>query len=217
MSDQSAKHTVLQILAKPEINKINFSMGSVSFSGNLLKRVRNCIIQNRIGIKHRPNGDNEYDPNTNILYFKFDTIKRLSQEAMVIHECIHAGTDLMNASKMRVSSSEAASYIAQCTYIRLKTRDKNMRLMGDTPEKDKVFEIANELAVKVISKKSLTNSDLNKLREAIGKHPFYKRNYKTLSGWNGIPNLNRIIKKPNFSHDGGSYRPPDTQPAGGTS
>lgn len=215
MSDQSAKQTVLQVLAKPEIEKINFSVGSVSITGHLLKRVRNCIIKNRIKVKHVPNGDNEYDPNTNLLYFKYDNINRISQEALIVHECVHAGTDLTNAAKMRVSSSEAAAYISQCTYIRLKTKDKDRRLMGDTPVEDKVFEIANELAEKVIAKKPLTNTDLNKLREAIGKHPFYVRNHKTISGWNGIPDPKKITKSPNFSHDGGLYRPPDAGPAGG--
>jgi hypothetical protein len=110
----------------------------------------------------------------------------MTQEAVIVHESVHAGLDLARASRMRLISSEAAGFIAQCTYARLKTGDPNERLMGSTPESDRVFEIAWGLAGDVRAGRQLTTADLDALRYAVSQHPRY-RNARTLAGYDGVP------------------------------
>ena len=87
---------------------------------------------------------------------------------------------------MRLTSSEAAAYIAQCIYACRKNRDPSLRLTGSTPARDRVFEIAWRIAEEVIAGRQPTSADLDALRQAVSRHPNY-RGARHLAGYNGVP------------------------------
>ncbi len=69
------------------------------------------------------------------------------KNALIIHECTHAVYDVAK-TKMSNATSESIAYIVQCQYLLVKN-DTGKRLTSPNKAKDKVFELAWEIAAKV--------------------------------------------------------------------
>lgn len=186
----------ITILNDSDNMKIDFHIRSVHITGHLLRRVAAAIGPNppqhkRIRVAYIPEllGSDTFNYNvyTNTLELFTDTLVNNDYKALFIHEAVHAGCDLMGATRMRTVSSEAAGYIAECIwYI---TKGLNVSTSGDQPT-DAIFSEAFRLANRIIRTEPLHDSDFDLLRTTIGSHPKYIP-YPEIVGYNGVPNSRR--------------------------
>lgn len=141
--------------------------------------------------------DAEYDAIDNTIYVKrnFD-FSNVENQAIIIHECVHAIVDAARASGTFVLAEESAAYIAQCLYrLRLQTGQNLQNFIaaaGTTPD-GRIFSEA----VSVIDKfhldenpfgnKAIQYNDYQDLRMAINAHDLYNHLIPTtLSTANGL-------------------------------
>jgi hypothetical protein len=177
------------VLRDPVIQHIRFNVGSVPVTSRLFERVAERIRRGDIRVTYNPSlgRDAYYYSGSNELELSFQVASRDTQRGVIVHECTHAGFDLMKASKMRMVSSEAGGYLAQCVFVCFKNRDPTQRLRGDTPAKDKKFEVAWRLAEKIKSGQQPTAAELQELRRAVLVDPDYRSiGWSSLAGFDGI-------------------------------
>ncbi|HEY8560960.1 MAG TPA: hypothetical protein VIL74_11355 [Pyrinomonadaceae bacterium] len=183
--------TVVNILAGPEIQKINsFTFYGKHFTamtfGNIKSLVESGFI--KVAYDEKLNGQAAYDYGNNTLYLGFKNTTELTKKALVVHEAVHAVYDMVKM-KMSVADSEAIAYIVQCQYARANSNssDPNDRLFSSNKANDKVFEVGWRIAGKLLGKDSspLTDSDYAAMREAVSQHTFYAGKAAGSAGFNG--------------------------------
>lgn len=182
------KTMVTAVLAKPEVTKISFSYGGVKVDSNGFKRVISSINSNKIKVQHNARlgskkGIYRYTHNTLFLGFKA-TGGDADREALIVHECVHAISDIAG-TKMLVSKSEAVAYIAQCLYFYYK--NETAIKSGQKPTfKVKVLQKAWDAAMKAVQNGSLTNADVKPLLDEIAKHPTYRSRHSKDVLYDGV-------------------------------
>ena len=147
--DRKATQLVLDALQRSEIGKINFQIGGVGVTPRLYQQVTQAIAKKTItvmvaptlltekeGAKYIPelklqNGNVFYD----LIVLRSPDLGRgngdkVETEAMFVHECTHAGFNLIKAKDMTHALEEAAAYTAEALFeiARLIT-------LGGKPEK----------------------------------------------------------------------------------
>ena len=186
-SNNMAREATLKALRDPICGKINFKMNGHSVSSTLLRDVAKYIENKKISVVYDPNigGKAEYDLKTNTIHLRL-TKNSMTGNGIIVHECVHAGFDMLDKSKMRVATSEAAAYIAQCVYVRAKCKDPNQRLMSKHKKGDKVFELAWEIAGGVLKEKNPTDKQVEALQAAVLQHPNYSKAGNCNAGYDGV-------------------------------
>lgn len=190
MSDDAAKRCILTVLSDAVVGRINFRIRTVPITPRLLQRVAECVRGRRIAVRHVPGLVKPaiYNSTENRFYLRRDTINTLESQAIIVHEAVHGGCDLMNASQMRVLSSEAAGYLGQCVFARAKTRNPDQeRLTHERPTMDRIFEIAWDLAGIVLARRQPSEEQIEALRQAILADPDYHEEGEQLAGYDGVP------------------------------
>ncbi len=85
---------------------------------------------------------------------------------------------------------EAAAFISQCVYARSKSSDpENDRLYDDDARKDRVFEVAWGIAGTILGGRAPTESDIERLRQAVLQHPDYASEGQGVTGYDGVPGM----------------------------
>jgi hypothetical protein len=192
MSDETARANLLSILADSSISRIQFNVGSVTISPGLFTRVAQGVRDGHIRVRHVPGlvSSGIYNSTENRFYLRRESFPDIPARALVVHEACHAGLDVARAAQMRVISSEAAAFISQCVYARSKSSDpENDRLYDDDARKDKVFEVAWGIAGRILSGSSPTESDIQRLRQAVLQHPDYVSEGQGVTGYDGVPGM----------------------------
>jgi len=174
-----AGHTVLRVLSDPMIQRIRFRIGAQDVGPPLLLRVAQLIREGTIKVEYDPKmqGGAEYDMATNTFHLGFTAAQTVTQEALVVHEAVHAGFDALSCKRMTVADSEAAAYLAQCTYARGKSKSApTVRLLESSFDRasDLVFEIGWRLAGEVLDNRQPAEADVARLRQAVLGHHHYK-------------------------------------------
>lgn len=182
-----AKRLVLSILNDSDVQKIkSFSFGGIGFDPKTFPVLAGYVDRGKIKVDDSgKDGSAEYDYRTNtiILGFSwshFDYVK----EALVAHECTHAVYDVANF-KISTAISESIAYLVQCQYLLVKRGD-GKRLVGDTRQKDLVFELAWKMAARMQQGIKPTQSEQNALQSAVAKHPYYMSNAAADAGFDGV-------------------------------
>jgi hypothetical protein len=150
------------------------------------------VTQNKIGVKHVPGLDTAgiYNSTENRFYLRRDILSTIEAKALVVHEACHAGLDIARASQMRTITSESAAYISQCVYARSKSNSpRTERLQDEDPRKDRVFEIAWDLASLILDSRKPKESDIERLRQAVLEHPYYSKDGQKVTGFDGVPGM----------------------------
>lgn len=181
------KSTITGVLRGSDTQKIrSFAFNGKGFAPGVFPILADMIDGGSIKAEHdsSKSGMAEYDYGTNTLYLGFNEATSLTRKALILHEATHAVYDMVS-TKMSVADSESIAYIVQCQYARANNSDPSQRLTGNTPEKDKVFELAWEIAGKLLGGTKPSQTDYNSLVDAVSKHPYYMGKAAADAGFNG--------------------------------
>lgn len=175
----------------------------------LFDRVSNYVARGLIKVRYEAKagpdqGDGEYASKSDTLY-----LRRLDQgletRALIVHEAVHAGFDLLGNPMIR-AYSEAFAYVAQCLYYQLIAgHELGPGNSGDAAEAA-IFEAANKIANEIYHA-YVARMDANKdpstyrpwtgfqvpeqyadpLLLAINGYPRYKGSLREQAEYDGIP------------------------------
>ena len=159
--------------------------------------IRTFVDINRIRVRHSRSGSAvavnasaEYDSKADTFRLTFDTATVDTQIALIIHEALHASCDARGLRKMRIATSEALGYVAQCVFLRGKqvgTTVSNARLFSDTDiALDLIFEHPWRLAGLALAGTEILRGEAAPLEQAIGSYKKYKKEANLVARWDGI-------------------------------
>jgi hypothetical protein len=182
------KNMVITLLSQTEVSKIKFSFGSMSVDSKSFQQVKAKVSSGKIKIAYNAKlgpkvAKYRYTHNTLFVGFK-TTGKNADREALLVHECTHAASDIAG-KKTLLTHSEAAAYIAQCLYFYYKNEAKIKK--GAKPTfAQAVLREAWKVAMKAVSNSTLSNSDVQPLFKAIAKNPTYMKRHSQQVGYDGV-------------------------------
>ena len=189
----SLEASVIQVLFSSGIKKIR----PVQIGGSRILAPQYEVLGKSIkskgkpGIKYYPGLESSgyYEPGPNTLWFRFPyTSGDLVKQSVIVHEATHAILDMEKADVM-IGDAEAIAYVAQCQYFIINNTVHGTRLMDEKGEgtlKDKVFELATEIAGTLLSWGTPTPADYHALREAVANDPEYYWDFFTPAAYDGI-------------------------------
>lgn len=175
------RYRVADVLEEPAVRRIRFKIEGLPVTTAQLKRVAEKIrldeihIQIKSSMKHSA----EYVPaRDTIMLQDEDVLTSTYGKSAVVHEGIHAMTDMNKAVSTTLYSAEVAAYLGQIIYDVLASKgDSKFRFKARVM--NPAGRIARE-ALSLIDKLDMTNKTANlkwkqykDLREAIKAHPKY--------------------------------------------
>lgn len=161
--DAKAKEFVLATLKDAAIGEVNFTLGPVVVTPSLYAKVAEAISGGKITVMVQPNlfrsdgasahyvnrlpiGDDTefYD----LLLFRSAEL-RVGHKPLVVHECTHAGFDVLKLS-MTSLENEAAAYVAEVMYAfaKLPAGTKPGRYPGTSPIHAAAWDMGAHFQVK---------------------------------------------------------------------
>lgn len=181
---------VVEALSGPVINRINVTHAGHTITGRSLVVIANRVIDREIGVvvdSKVGSGEAEYDSGSDTFHLGFSSASTRTRKALIVHEAVHAALDMQTASGVTIAQSESLAYVVQCFYVREYTADPDAeRLTSSNPLKDKVYEIAWDMAGILAKRKQPEQLYWNALDSAIRRHPTYKKNAGKQAGFDGI-------------------------------
>jgi hypothetical protein len=136
---------------------------------SMFRKVKRAIAAGDILVRCNPasSSGGAYQYQRDLFEFRFSRAKSVNEKALVVHESVHAAQDI-KGRPIKLTIAEAASYLAQMVYARSILHSKPA--FGP---RDRVFEIAWDLAEKVLNNKPLSVADQYRLRNAVHANPTY--------------------------------------------
>jgi hypothetical protein len=182
-----AKDVALAVLNSPDANKVKtFLFGGNAFSSGFFAHVAGVIDKGFVHVKYDESqkGKAEYDISSNTLLLGFWENPSIVKKALLLHEATHVFYDLIS-QKMPLVTSEGIAYIVQCQYLRVNSPAGTKRIEG-IGLGDKVFEVAWDVAGKILAGGGVSAEDEADLRLALSKHPYYASKAAGDAGFNGL-------------------------------
>ena len=180
----SIECNVIAILEDPVVRRINFRLprtqGSpeVPVYGNGYRVIARGIHNRNIKVSHNilleQFGAGNYDEKYDWLRLPFTTAITFAEKALVIHEATHALLDY-HRQPLRKSISEAAAYIAQAMYLKLKNAWHELQFTNRPS--DFILASAYQIALRILTTPgayNVTSEELQKLIEDIRQTPIYQ-------------------------------------------
>ncbi len=174
------KYDIAAVLDEPAVKRINFQIGRLPVTSYQLKKVAAKIENNDIHVyvDSRLQHAAEYVPRRDsILLQSDDVLKSIYGKSAVVHESVHAMTDMNKADSTTLYSAEVAAYLAQMIYATA-AGDETFRF------KARIMSPAGRIAretLRLIDEHKMLNEvvnlkwgDYQALREAIKAHPKYQ-------------------------------------------
>ncbi len=179
---------VRSVLAKPEVKKIDFTLGGLRVGPPSFSLVSEGILNARIDVTHDAKlggGAAKYRYHENKLVLGFDASGvTADNEALIVHECVHIAGDL-SVVAVKVGMDEAAAYVAQCLYFFYKN-EKLLSEPGISPTfADPILKEAWQVATKARRSKVLVDDDLEALLKAIAEHHLYSHTHSVMRHYDG--------------------------------
>ena len=182
---------VRSVLSRPETAKINFSVGGMMIEPSSFRMVKEKILGGQIDVVYDRSlaaKVAKYRPLENTLHlsttFRIDGIST-DQEALIIHECVHAAADL-SALAVKIGLDEAAAYVAQCLYFYYRN-EAALKRQGVRPTfTDPILEEAWKVGTLARSKNKLSDRDIGQLLWVISQHRLYKKNHTFTRPYDGV-------------------------------
>ena len=174
------KHRVAAVLQEPAVRRIHFQMGKLPVTSFQLKKVAAKIVNDEIHVYvyRQLNHAAEYVPrHDSILLKSDDVLDSVYGKSAVVHEAVHAMTDMNRATSTTLYSAEVAAYLAQMIYA-LAAGDEEFRFKALIM--NPAGRIARETLRLIDDHKMLKETvnlkwdDYKALREAIKAHPKYQ-------------------------------------------
>jgi hypothetical protein len=188
--DLALRREVTAALSGPVVSRINVKHAGYLITGTTIAIIANRVIDGEIGIVVDPKiGSNsaEYDSGTDTFYLGFASASSTTRKALILHEAVHAALDLKVASGVTIAESESLAYVVQCYYVREHTADPTAnRLTSSNPLKDKVYQIAWDMAEILSKGKQPSPIEWLALDHAVRRHPTYKKTAGKKAGFDGV-------------------------------
>jgi hypothetical protein len=165
---------VSEILRNPCARRIRFDIRTARVNAGLFERVAAAVTRGAIGVKVNPGVrrssggaiDAEYSSVGKHFSFAHAFLRPVFDEALVVHEAVHAGFDL-DRVRMPAADDEAAAYIAQCVYL--------MHVgLEAAPEDEPILAAAWPSAAAVFGGGVVPDELLPALRDVIWQSPGYE-------------------------------------------
>ncbi len=183
---------VQAVLRDPAVRRIHFRIGPYAVTPAMFEQVAGLIGNGKLRVKIDPKlgGGAEYDMAENTFYLRTATTDTVPKQSLIIHEAVHAGFDAFCVRNMTVADSESAAYIAQCCFARLKSAsDPSQRILVSSKDKgsDLVFQLAWEIAGKVLEETPVSAADRLQLQMAVLGHANYRHyDAKAIEKYDGV-------------------------------
>lgn len=181
LADQGLAKYAASVLRRPALGWVNFNIGPHHLSYMDFQRVAQWIDYGVIAVYVQPNADDtaEYNPEENSLYVKkaYD----IEDDAMIVHEAVHAIFDMKKAYNILTVDDEAAGYLAATIFAQKHTGRTARVLQGYD-----IYLKAFELAQRYFNNEILTYESFAPLRRAITEHPKYKPTANRVAEYDGV-------------------------------
>ena len=201
--DRKATQTVLNVLTWRAISKLKFTIGKITVSPELYEKVKKAIETKKVTVLVQ-----SLAPGVAAKYFSTMKIRddmifydvmvlttaeltgtiaeQISRAQYLVHECTHAGFDLLS-QKMTRLENEALAYVAAAMFVQLAMKENR----GDptkvpTSGMTKIEQAAWDIASKEIGGGTVTKDMYNALNVAIEAEPEYKDAGKKPSENDGV-------------------------------
>jgi len=174
------KHRIAAVLEEPAVKSINFQIGKLPVTSFQLKKVAGKIENDEIHVYvyRQLNHAAEYVPRHDSIVLKSDDVlDSVYGKSAIVHEAVHAMTDMNRATSTTLYSDEVAAYLAQMIYA-LAAGDEKFRFKALIM--NPAGRIARETLRLIEDHKMLKETvnlkwdDYQALREAIKAHPKYQ-------------------------------------------
>ena len=189
----AAKINVGVTLADPAIKKIVFDQGGMVVRPSCFAEVAKAITADRIKVVvvKTLSTTGVYDAAVDSIELKSAEVTSIPRKALIVHECLHAWMDIAAIKNMKVKTSEAAAYLAQCIFARSKASDptdEEYRLYSEDEKMDKVFAKAWSMAGDVVMHQTNpASSDFTDLESLVEATKKYSHEANSNAKWNGVP------------------------------
>jgi hypothetical protein len=187
--DLALRRLVVGTLASPAINRLNVIHGGYQITGHSMAVVANKVIDGEIAVVYDSSvgaGEAEYDSGTDAFHLGFRSAHTPTRKALVVHEAVHAALDLKVAG-VTIAESESLAYVVQSFYVREHTVDPEAeRLTSENTLKDRVYELAWDMAGTLSKGRQPTSVEWLALDHAVRRHPTYKRTAGNNAGFDGV-------------------------------
>ena len=193
-ANAAATVNVRVALADAAIKKIRFDHGGMAVRPSCFAEVSKAIGQDRIKVVvvSKLSSAGVYDCGTDRIELRSPEITSPTRKALIVHECLHAWMDLQAIKTMKIKTSEAAAYLAQCIFARAKLddpADTETRLYDDEDAAmDDVYVKAWSMAGDVLLRgQNPSNADFAELEDRVARTVQYSREANHRAKWNGVP------------------------------
>jgi hypothetical protein len=190
--DKKATETVLAVLQDKSINKMRFKLNRREISPSLYQGVAKAIKDKKITVLVQPDllasGEagryySELKVGKDMIFYDVlvlrsptlgaNVAEKFNSAQVIIHECTHAGFDLLKLANMTHAEHEAASYIAGALFM-----IESMLAMKGDPSKvtftEKIEQTAWKIGLLEAKDQSVPKALYTELDAAIRAHPSYK-------------------------------------------
>jgi len=160
--DQTATATAVSVLSDSSISAINFGGSGISVSSSMYAQVSKAITEKKITVVVLPsslksNVDGEYLPVLtlpghewyDVLVLRWPDLgttrnDQIGRAATIVHECTHAGFDLLQVPDMTHVMHEAGAYVAEAMFVAAK-----MLSLGGDPSRVRPSEPIHAAALDI--------------------------------------------------------------------
>ena len=163
--DEKAKQSVLTVLVDYAIDDVNFTFSGISVKSTMYKRVARAITDDKMTVivsqAALPGGiDGGYVPELplaggaelyDVLILRSPDLgttpsQQVITASLIVHECTHAGFDLLRVPNMKHADDEAGAYVAGLLFMLAKLANLGVDLSTIPTPPDKINEAALKLA-----------------------------------------------------------------------
>lgn len=188
--DLRLRYMVASALSRPVAARMNVHYAGRAITGSTLAAVAIRVLEGDIDVfvdSTLGAGEAEYDSGTDVLHLGFATASSKTRKGLIVHEAVHAALDIRAVSGMTIAESESLAYVVQSYYVREQTRDPAAhRLTDPNPLKDRVYELAWDMAATLSGRAQPTSIEWPALDHAVRRHPKYDRIAGNIADFDGI-------------------------------
>ncbi len=190
MPDALGRRAVETTLTDGNLRRVFFTAGPVCVSPMMFLAVHRAVTASppRIAVERnteRRAGAVEYYSTANTLWCKLDGDPTPTQQALIVHECTHAGCDLFGMRHLTTLDSEVAAYLAQIAFFKAKFPGET--LVGASYAANRIFRTGLPIAERIVRGEDAgTAEQLQPLRTAILHHPSYEGADRESARYDGV-------------------------------
>lgn len=189
--DLALRRMVASALSGGVVSRLYVQYAGQSITGTSLNAVGVKVLDGDIHVVVDPSkrsDEAEYNSGSDSFMLGFRRASSRTRKALIVHEAVHAVLDNRAASGMSIAQSESLAYVVQCYCVRahMPDPDSDKRLYSNNPLKDRVYELAWDMAGRLIKGNQPTPLEWLAIDHAVRRHPTYKKAASDIADFDGI-------------------------------